>query len=311
MEQLMAYTGEMMQARIPDRPEIIFFRAVERTLLLIHHDYPDFVSENHVRLVSRIPYNLPQLRNIITSAVPSTMGDLPDPYHDVRANELHVIENIFSNPVVRGDFATPLEKAGIREIVDELLRSTSTSNEQHHNDINFIIDAVSDKDDNGQLIQYLCVYIATQAIAAATTRGTPSEMFDSEGVHYNLILSLTRNTSFRSRYDFIEAMFNQLRFPSSHMYWFHRTVMEMMHPLNNHTVDPIALNVKEQISRVLLERLTVDRPYPWGILITAIQLYKAMEYEFFELPFIKATYSMWSEMPAIIGVKQRQPYLLS
>lgn len=311
MEQLMSYTGDMAQARIFDRPEIVFFRAVQRTMLLIHHDYPDFVSENHLRLASRIPQNMAQLRNIITSAVPSAMGDLPDPYHDVRANELHLIENIFSNPVVRGDIATPLEKAGIREIVDELLRSTSTSNEQHHSDINFIIDAVSDRDDNGELIQYVCVYIATQAIATATTRGAASEMFDSDGVHYNLLLSLTRNTSFRSRHDFIEAMVNQLRFPSSHTYWFHHTIMEMMHPHHNHTVDPLALSVKELVSRVLLERLTVDRPYPWGILITIIQLFKSMEHEFFELPFIKATYNMWVDMPAVVGIKQRQPYLLS
>ncbi|KAE9981428.1 hypothetical protein BLS_007400 [Venturia inaequalis] len=311
MEVLMAYTGDVIQARRPERPEIYFFRGVERTMLLIHHDFPDFVSENHLRLANRIPQTLPQLRNIITSAVPSAMGELPNPYYDVRADELHLVENIFSNPVVRGDIATPLEKAGIREIVDELLRSTSTSNEQHHSDINFIIDAVSDQGDNGELIQYLCVYIATQAIATDTTGGTPNEMFDSEGVHYNLILSLTRNTTPQSRYDFIEAIVNQLRFPSSHMYWFHHAVMEMMHPHHNHKSDQVALFVKEQIARVLLERLIVDRPYPWGVLITTIQLLRSTEHQFFDLPFVKDTSETWTMMPAIIGVQERKPYLAS
>lgn len=307
----MTYTGDVLHARRPERPELYFFRGVERTLLLINHDFPDFVCENHLRLVKRIPQDLPQVRNIITSAVPSVMGELPSPFYDVHADGLHLIENIFTNPVVRGDIATPLEKAGIREIVDELLRSTSTSNEQHHSDINFIIDAVSDQDDNGELIQYLCVYIATQAIAVATTRDTPSEMFDSEGVHYNLILSLTRNTSSQTRYDFIEAMVNQLRFPSSHMYWFHHTVMEMMHPHHSHKNDQVALFVKEQIARVLLERLIVDRPHPWGVLTTAIQLLRSTEHQFFDLPFVKETSETWTGMPAIISVQERKPYLTS
>jgi hypothetical protein len=32
--------------------------------------------------------------------------------------------------------------------------------------------------------------------------------------------------------------------------------------------------VQEQITRVLLERLIVNRPHPWGLLITFIELIK-------------------------------------
>lgn len=34
--------------------------------------------------------------------------------------------------------------------------------------------------------------------------------------------------------------------------------------------------IQEQITRVLLERLIVNRPHPWGLLITFIELIKVM-----------------------------------
>lgn len=34
--------------------------------------------------------------------------------------------------------------------------------------------------------------------------------------------------------------------------------------------------IQEQITRVLLERLIVNRPHPWGLLITFIELIKVI-----------------------------------
>ena len=35
--------------------------------------------------------------------------------------------------------------------------------------------------------------------------------------------------------------------------------------------------IQEQITRVLLERLIVNRPHPWGLLITFIELIKVID----------------------------------
>ena len=43
--------------------------------------------------------------------------------------------------------------------------------------------------------------------------------------------------------------------------------------------------VKEQITRVLLERLIVNRPHPWGLLITFIELIKNPRYNFWTYDF--------------------------
>merc|ERR1719265_1550582 len=45
--------------------------------------------------------------------------------------------------------------------------------------------------------------------------------------------------------------------------------------------------VQEQITRVLLERLIVHRPHPWGLLITFIELIKNPRYQFWNHSFVK------------------------
>jgi len=45
--------------------------------------------------------------------------------------------------------------------------------------------------------------------------------------------------------------------------------------------------VQEQITRVLLERLIVNRPHPWGLLITFIELIKNPRYNFWSHGFTR------------------------
>ena len=45
--------------------------------------------------------------------------------------------------------------------------------------------------------------------------------------------------------------------------------------------------VQEQITRVLLERLIVNRPHPWGLLITFIELLKNPRYDFWTRGFTR------------------------
>ena len=45
--------------------------------------------------------------------------------------------------------------------------------------------------------------------------------------------------------------------------------------------------IKEQITRVLLERLIVNRPHPWGLLITFIELIKNSRYNFWHHSFTR------------------------
>jgi CCR4-NOT transcription complex subunit 1 len=82
------------------------------------------------------------------------------------------------------------------------------------------------------------------------------------------------------RYISLNAIANQLRYPSSHTHYFSCVMLYLF----NETQDE---GVKEQITRVLLERLITQRPHPWGLLITFIELIKNAKYHFWSHPFTR------------------------
>eukprot|EP00392_Amoebophrya_sp_AT5.2_P012102 g12197.t1 len=51
--------------------------------------------------------------------------------------------------------------------------------------------------------------------------------------------------------------------------------------------NPPANGVREIVTRVLLERLIVHRPHPWGLLVTFIELIKNPKYRFWEHEFVR------------------------
>ena len=66
---------------------------------------------------------------------------------------------------------------------------------------------------------------------------------------------------------FLNAIANQLRYPNSHTHYFSCALRSLFAKTN-------AEAIQEQITRVLLKRLIVNRPHPWGLLITFIELIK-------------------------------------
>ena len=52
--------------------------------------------------------------------------------------------------------------------------------------------------------------------------------------------------------------------------------------------DQEELEIREQITRILLERSIGQWPQPWGLLVVIQELVKNKKYMFFDLPFIKS-----------------------
>lgn len=82
----------------------------------------------------------------------------------------------------------------------------------------------------------------------------------------------------------LAAIANQLRYPNRHTYFFSCVLLLLF----SSSGDSDTL-VKEQITRVLLERLICNRPHPWGLLITFTELLKNSKYAFWELKFIRTS----------------------
>ena len=115
---------------------------------------------------------------------------------------------------------------------------------------------------------------------------------------------LTNELHPEQRYLFLNAVANQLRYPNNHTHYFSCVLLYLFVESHEEQVKPstppcLSLphsppfsgaarpQVQEQITRVLVERLIVHRPHPWGLLVTFIELIKNQRYSFWSKSFTR------------------------
>ena len=87
------------------------------------------------------------------------------------------------------------------------------------------------------------------------------------------------NLDSEGRYFLLNAIANQLRYPNNHTHYFSCVLLYLF-------AEATSEYVQEQVTRVLLERLIVHRPHPWGLLITFIELIKNPTFKFWSHEFV-------------------------
>ncbi|MQM09382.1 hypothetical protein Taro_042257, partial [Colocasia esculenta] len=98
------------------------------------------------------------------------------------------------------------------------------------------------------------------------------------GAAMDIFRTLAVELDTEGRYLFLNAVANQLRYPNNHTHYFSFVLLFLFFEAKQEII-------QEQITRVLLERLIVNRPHPWGLLITFIELIKNERYAFWKRSF--------------------------
>ncbi|KAL8767504.1 MAG: hypothetical protein Q9209_006011 [Squamulea sp. 1 TL-2023] len=282
MEAMFLYISDMLKPPMAVSFAKDLYRGALRVLLVLHHDFPEFLAENHFRLCNAVPSHCTQLRNLVLSAFPSSFAEVPDPF--TAGLKVDRLEEIRRAPRIGGDTEAPLARAHLKDILDTVINKRNTSEE--------IVQAVaaacgpsqSNPDGvDGQLLHAMVLYLGQSAIDAATWGGGPT--FVSTSAQAVFMTNLAKELHPEARYHFLSSITNQLRYPNSHTQYFSYA---LLHIFGNDLADQQESDVRQQITRVLLERLIVHRPHPWGLIITLLELLKNPAYMFWELPFIKA-----------------------
>lgn len=211
------------------------YRGTLRILLVLLHDFPEFLCDFHLSMCDIIPLNCVQLRNLILSAFPRTMR-LPDPFTpNLRLDNL---PEALLAPRVLVDFQGSL--GNIRAGVDNYLSSQQPAD--FATSLSTIISAVGPT--NSSIISALIFYIGSQSLSQ------PAKASGNE-----LIKSLVYTCDSEIRYIMLNSIANQLRYPNSHTSYFSSILLAIFSDTENEIV-------QEQVTRVLLERLIAHRPHP-------------------------------------------------
>ncbi|KAF9185667.1 hypothetical protein BGZ51_002497 [Haplosporangium sp. Z 767] len=288
------------------------YKGTLRVLLVLLHDFPEFLCDYHFSFCDVIPHSCIQLRNLILSAFPRNMR-LPDPFTpNLKVDQL---PEIHQPPRVLSDYTASLT-VSLKRDVDTYLRTREQG--AFLDNLREILAIDPNNQDlysggskyNVPLLNSLVLYVGINGIAqlhanksndnsgnnsgdknnnndestdsnnaVSSPQGTSSSPI-ANTAPMDIFQKLLTELDSEGRYLFLSSIANQLRYPNSHTHYFSRVLLYLFYEATQESI-------KEQITRVLLERLIVNRPHPWGLLITFIELIKNPRYAFWDHAFTR------------------------
>ncbi|KAJ4488321.1 Not1-domain-containing protein [Lentinula aciculospora] len=255
------------------------YRGALRLLLVLLHDFPEFLSEYYFTLCDVIPPRCIQLRNIILSAFPPTII-LPDPH--LRNISLEAIPEMGPIPPILSDFTSTLKNTDLRGHLDQFLLNRGSPSFFLTLKDKFrypgMTDAMPDSY-NLSLLNSVVMYIGVSSVAQAKARSGTSVFIPTDpGVV--ALQYLAMNMDVEGQHHLLSAMVLHLRYPNAHTHWFSALLLHLFIEVKDD-------KFREVMTKVLLERFIVHRPHPWGALITFIELLRNPKYEFWNKDFIR------------------------
>ena len=290
VDSLMSYLAELLKALHIAGVTRDIYRGVLKILYVLQHDYPEFVAANYSTLGANIPSHCIQFHNLILNANPgAAQAKLPDPMQP--GLKVDRLDDIREAPDCSNDVEAPLRQTGLFDVLDQALQRGPSEDAVAHiaheiqrkkglaTGTGFVSLNVDVK-----LIDSLVVYVGMHAVARAAQKGGPTYVQASPDAA--LLSMLVHEVRPEARYHLINSVVSQLRFANAHTHYFSQALLELFGSDHN---DQEESDIRQQITRILLERLISHWPQPWGLIITIVELVKNEKYMFFDLPFIKAS----------------------
>lgn len=254
------------------------YKGVLRVLLVLLHDFPELLCEYHVGLCACVPPSCIQMRNLLLSAFPRAMR-LPDPF--TLGLKVDLLPEIQQSPRFT---ATPeallAGKPTLRKEIDRYITTRAPASWLATLPSLVMLppeeSAAAGTRYDTVLINSLSFYVGVQAMKLQG--GEPGAAPPASSPAMDIFGSFASQLDTEGRYLFFNSLANQLRYPNSHTHYFSCTLLFLFAAAQQEVI-------QEQITRVLLERLIVNRPHPWGLLITFIELIKNPSYSFWAHAF--------------------------
>lgn len=263
----------------------VVYKGTLRIFLLLFHDHPEVLVQNHYQLCCEIPSSFTQLRNLVLSSYPA---NVISPYPFTQGLEVDKVVGISDSPLLSCNPGYDLKS--LKKTVDGYLRIPS--HQMVKTILNGLRQSVSDDcgigysstSYNVKLINALVLYVGIQAVSDRVPNGP---VMDPKSSHFGLLASLYQDGPVELQYHLTHAMCNQLRYPNAHTQWFMHVIL---HFFSAQTLwNSKKSEVQEVLTRVILERLLCNRPHPWGLLVTFTELLKSTELALSNSSFIKSS----------------------
>ncbi|CAF4627425.1 unnamed protein product, partial [Rotaria sp. Silwood2] len=238
-----------------------YYKGILKTFMLLLHDFPEFLCEHYYEFCDSLPLISHQLRNIILSSFPKHIR-CPDP---VKVNiKIDMLNDISTTPTISYNYSLNIQPPKFKTNLDSYLRTRSPVT--FLSELRSYLQQGADPGShyNIRMLNALVLYVATQALSTINNK-QPLMSSITHTAHMDIFQNLAVDLDTEGRYLFLNAMANHLRYPNTHTHYFSYTILYLFAEANSEAL-------QEQIVRVLLERLVANRPHPWGLLVTFLEL---------------------------------------
>lgn len=280
--QLLDCLSEHLKAFVVLNVSRDLYKATLKLLVVLQHDFPDFVAGNQLGLSSNISPHCTQLLNAILLASPQqAYGKHPDMKEDAKIypGMLEEAKIILQDCGLLGLLERTIKNGPSEETVAQIAHGMTQSDTRVTAYGHVPVAA------NPRVIAAVVTWISNYAGDRLSASLPSSSMSDAEPEVATLSL-LIHELAPEARYYLIVGLANQLRFPCNMTEFCSRL---LLYVFGKDLSDPEETDIREEITRVIFERLVGFWPQPWGLMLTALELVKNEKYMFFELPFVKST----------------------
>ncbi|KAI0503129.1 Not1-domain-containing protein [Xylaria bambusicola] len=253
-----------------------YYRATVKLMMTLSHDYADYVSANATQLCGSIAPHVRQLRGIILNCSPrSEAVDGAAPQDPDSSSITHPF--------------SALTEAGLKPVLEQLMQAGPTEDAIAH-----LTHAINKSNGNDTVFGHVRLTVDSKLIddiveyigEYAASRSREAGPLFTHGSTDNATLSLlVHELSPEGRYYLLSSILDRLRYPAPVTEYFTHTILDLFGRDIN---DPEETDIRQQIVRILLERLAGYWPQPWGLVTVILELAKDQKYMFFDQPFIKA-----------------------
>lgn len=277
VKQLLEFVGEALKPVELSDTASKLYEATAKLLIVLEHDFPQYVAAQSATLLASIPPHCSQLINTVLLA---SSRKMPDPI----TADLNAADGETQTSQASESAANYLQETSLLDVVNSALGSGPSEDAVAH--MTHAITRAEGKTCFGHapiganlaVIDAITMYIGNKAGLQQ-----PS---DPTGSAVATLSMLLHELAAEPRYYLILSMVNHLKSGGLVTAFFSTF---LLHIFGQDLADPEDTEIREQIVRVLLERLIAFWPQPWGLLSTVSRLIREEQYMFFDLPFIKAS----------------------
>ncbi|OTB01909.1 hypothetical protein M426DRAFT_74942 [Hypoxylon sp. CI-4A] len=251
-----------------------YYRAAMKLLVILAHDFPEYISANATQLCMSISPHCTQLRNIVLNCSPraETGDSIPqETQADVAAN-LSYLQNVGMLEIIGQLVQAPPSEDAIAHLTHAINRSNTK--DTTYGKVPLGVDQ--------KLVESVVTFMANHA---ATKARQDRPLFTPGSPDVKTVSLLVHELQPQARYFLLSSIIDHLRSYSPMTEYFSYVIFDLFGQDMN---DPEEADIRQQIVRVLLERIAGFWPQPWGLMMVIIELVTKEKYHFFDQPFIKA-----------------------